>query len=187
MSAAIPSIEPVSLIAGDTVAWTKDISDYPAGTWTLKYYLRGPANQTITATQSGTSSTHAVSVTAATTAGWASGLYQWQAVVTSGAERHSVGSGEITVKENPISALTFETRSINKQILDALEATQLALAGRKEKSYSIEAAGRTHNFYSHEELILAIEKFRGWVKQEEDAKKVLRGEGTGKNILVRFN
>ncbi len=187
MAAEIPSIEPVTLFSGDTVAWTKDLSDYPAGTWTLKYYLRGPANQTITATQSGSSSTHAVSVTAATTATWPSGLYQWQAVVTSGAERHSVGSGEITVEENPICANTFETRSINKQILDALEASMLNRAARTEKGYSIEAAGRQFTFHTHEELIMAIEKFRGWVKQEEDAKKVLRGEGTGKNILVRFN
>jgi hypothetical protein len=186
MAAEIPSKELTEVFAGDTVAWTKDLSDYPASTYTLKYYLRGPGDIDITATADG--ATHEVSVAASVTATWPKGTYQWKSFVSSGSERYFVEDGEIEVLENPqLSKLTFDTRSINKQILDALEAVMLRSAARPEKGYQIEAAGRSFTFHTHEELIMAIEKFRGWVKQEEDAKKLERGEGTGRNILVRFN
>lgn len=186
MAVEIPDKEPTEVIAGNTVAWTKDLSDYPADSWTLNYYLRGPANINITATADGRE--HSISVSATTSFNWPEGLYTWKSFVSSGSERYLIEEGEITVKENPAtSTRTFETKSVNRQILDALEATMLANAGRPESSYTIEAAGRTFHFYSHEDLILAIEKFRAFVKQEEDAKAIMRGENTGKNILVRFN
>lgn len=185
MAAEIPSIEPTEVFAGDTVSWTKDISDYPATLWTLTYYLRGPADIDIAATASGRE--FLVSKTAAQSAAWAPGLYHWRAFVSDADERYLVGEGEMTVSANPVGKMTFETRSINKQILDALETAMLGRASRTEKGYSIEAAGRSFTFHTHEELIMAIEKFRGWVQQEEDAKKVARGENTGKNILIRFN
>ena len=53
MAAEIPTTEPTSIIAGDTLAWTKSLADYEASLWTLTYYLRGPSAQTITATTSG--------------------------------------------------------------------------------------------------------------------------------------
>ncbi len=187
MAAEIPDIEPTEVIAGDTIAWNKDVDDFPAGTWTLSYYLRGPSNINITATQSGSSRIHAVSVSGTTSATWPEGSYKWQAFVTSGAERYKVGEGDITINENPATSnVTFDNRTINKQILDALEASMFRRAGREEKGYQIEAAGRSFTFHTHEELIMAIEKFRGFVAQEEEAAKVARGENTGKNILVRF-
>lgn len=185
MAASIPDIEPTEFIAGDTLAWTRDLSDYPATTWTLNYYLTGPSRITIAATASGR--TFSISKSATTTAAYAPGVYDWQAFVTSGSERYKVADGRIEILENPATAgKNYDTRSINKQILDALEQTALNNAGRGEMQYRIEAAGRTHIFYTHADLITAIEKYRGWVKAEEDARKIARGENTGKDILVRF-
>jgi len=36
----IPTNEPSTIIAGDTWQWSRrDLSDYPASSWTLEYYL----------------------------------------------------------------------------------------------------------------------------------------------------
>jgi hypothetical protein len=180
-----PSIEPLEIVAGDTIAWSKDLSDYPATSHTLTYYFRGPGNFQIVASANGRE--HSVSVSASTSAAYPSGTYDWQAFASAGSERYKVGEGQIVVKDNPTNVMSYDTRSINKQILDALEATQLANAARPEQQYSLSAAGRNFQFYNHADLIMAIEKYRGFVKQEEDAKKIARGEGTGRNIYVRFN
>ena len=42
MAADIPTKEPLTIRAGDTIEWTKSIDDYKASDgWTLKYSFRG--------------------------------------------------------------------------------------------------------------------------------------------------
>ncbi len=55
----------------------KNISDYPASEWTLTYYLRkdGATATSFSATADG--DTHLVTVAAATTAGYAAGVYDF--------------------------------------------------------------------------------------------------------------
>ena len=62
--------EPARVTAGDTIAWTKTLSDYPASAgWVLAYTLiNAGAKITITAAASGDD--HAVTVLAATSAGY---------------------------------------------------------------------------------------------------------------------
>lgn len=185
MSAPVPEIEPAEFFAGDTVAWTKDLSDYPATTWTLAYSLVGPSRQTITATASGR--TFSVSVAKTTTAGWPPGEYKWYAFVSAGSERYQVGSGSLTIKENfALTTNAQDTRSDARIILDSLMALYKQVAGRPERRYTLQAVGREFEFYTHADLIKAIQFWQGIVKQEEDAEKVARGENTGKNIFVRF-
>jgi len=185
MAADIPEIEPLTVRAGDTVKWTKDLSDYPASTWTLKYIFRGPSDFNITATGSG--STHSVTVARAVTELWPKGLYNWIAVVTSSTERFQVGSGSMTVEINlETDTHTYDTRSPAKQILDALDATILRAAARPESSYQLAAGGTQMAFRSFADLIVARDKFAAIVQSEEEAAKIARGENTGKNILARF-
>ena len=40
MAITIPSVEPLAFRAGNTIKWKRSESDYPAGTWTLTYYIR---------------------------------------------------------------------------------------------------------------------------------------------------
>jgi len=122
MSAEIPTIEPVSAVCGDTWSWKKTLSDYPAPTWTLTYYLRSrEGEQNFNATASGTD--HLVSVTAAATAAYKAGRYGWTAVVTSGAERHTVGQGELVVLADPSkTGMGQDPRSHARKVLEALEA-----------------------------------------------------------------
>ena len=44
MAATVPTKEPLTIRAGDTIEWTKSINDYKARDgWTLKYAFRGSA------------------------------------------------------------------------------------------------------------------------------------------------
>ena len=65
--ASIPTTEPETITAGDSLTWKRTLADYPAGTWTLKYRLiNADGKIDITATASGTD--HLVSVEPATSA-----------------------------------------------------------------------------------------------------------------------
>jgi hypothetical protein len=183
MPAEIPSEEPTEHVAGDTLAWTKSLSDYPADdSWTLTYYLLGPKKETITASADGAD--HAVTVSASTTSNYAPGVYKWTSYASSGSERYKVGEGTIEILPNPATVaanVSTETRSKAKQILDALMATMADAAGRPEQSYSLQAAGRSFSFKTLADLIAAIDYWKAEVKREDSASSI------GKNIFVRFN
>lgn len=187
MSASIPSIEPTEIIAGDTIAWTKDLSDYSAAdSWVLTYYFLGPQKQTVIASASG--SEHSISIPATTTATWAFGKYKWTAYASKSGARYKVGEGTIEVVQNPASVTGFtDARTPARRILDALMVTMEQSAGRPEQSYSLQAAGRSFSFRTLADLMTAIQFWQAEVKRETDAEKITRGEGTGKNIFVRFN
>ena len=99
MTATVPTIEPDSVVSGDTITWSRTLADYPAGTWTLKYRLiNADGKIEITATASGTD--HLVSVSSETSANYATGTYTWTAWVEKTGERHTVAGGTMTVAPN---------------------------------------------------------------------------------------
>ena len=78
MAAAIPSVEPTSITAGDSASWTRSLADYSASDgWTLTYAfikVKVPADPIqIAATASGSS--FLVTLTPADTQGWSAGEY----------------------------------------------------------------------------------------------------------------
>ena len=46
MDITIPETEPLEFYSGTTVKWKRtDLSDYPAPTWTLNYFLKNQAQR----------------------------------------------------------------------------------------------------------------------------------------------
>ena len=123
MTPPIPTSEPGSIFAGDTIKFTKTLGDYPATDgWTLAYSFRGPSSfsdQTATASGSGYLVTIPVSVTTAL----AAGNYYWSARVSLAGEVHTVARGVLTVT---LVAGAF-VQSHNEKMLAAINA---ALEGR---------------------------------------------------------
>ena len=70
MAYTVPTTEPEEFFLGDTVTWTKVLSDYPASVWTLKYNCvsndAGAGNETTTAVADG--DTHVITMAKAATA-----------------------------------------------------------------------------------------------------------------------
>ena len=174
--------EPSSVYAGDTVAWTKSLNDYPATAWTLYYALQRDGGS-ISIEASADGNTHSVSVAAATTATWVPATYQWTAYVSDGTNRYTVETGEITIKPNP-TAGGYDTRGYAKRMLDAIEALLEGRATSDVSSYSI--GGRSLSKMSVSELVQWRQKFRREYESEKAAERVARGLNTGRKILTRF-
>lgn len=186
---AIATTEPTSVIAGDTIAWTRSFADYPAPTYVLKYRLLNAAGKIdITASASGTD--HAVAVTAATSAGWTAGNYDWLAWVEKGsgptAERYSVDEGRITVEPNRAALSTWDGRSSARKIYEALlSAYETAAAGRAYVG-EYEIAGRRMKFNAKADWLLELDYWKAQISAEDRAAAIANGIGAGNRLLVRF-
>jgi hypothetical protein len=178
----IPTIEPESFIAGDTVKWTRSFTDYKASDgWVLKYNLRGTASINLTATASGDD--HLISIAAAATAAYTAGQYKWIATVEKESERYTVDEGYTEIKENYATAasITDEMITLQAQLaaIDAYVATNY-----KHSSYSI--AGRSLTQYSVADLFVLRDRLARQLKSLKDAEKVRRGMNAGGIVRVRF-
>src|SRR5574340_367386 len=77
MAYTAPTNEPSALRAGDTWSWRReDLGDYPASSWTLKYYFRNSSAK-FDATATADGDDFEVTVAKATTAGYTVGWYDW--------------------------------------------------------------------------------------------------------------
>lgn len=131
MAATIPTKEPESIVAGDTLKFNIDLADYPAGDgWTLKYNLVN-ASGTIQFQSSASGNTHAINEAFGTTANWVTGFYTLTGYVTNGTEQYQVyPPTRIEILPNPASAENRDTRSISQKIVDLMEAAMLTGASR---------------------------------------------------------
>lgn len=185
-SSCYPTTEPEDLTAGDRWAWKRtDLTQYGAG-YTLTYELTlngGAAPITLTATLSGTE--YLIEVAAATTAGYTAGDYAWSALITRDldSERTRESNGTLTVNPDP-AVSEADPRTHARKTLDAIEAVIEKRATKDQESYSI--AGRSLSRMNIADLMSFRDQYRAEVKREEDAEKIAKGLGTGKNIKVRM-
>jgi hypothetical protein len=181
--AEIPTIEPTTANAGDTWRWTRALADYPASAgWALSYTLiNAAAKITINASASGDN--HAVTVSAATTAGYAAGSYDWRARVSKAGEIYTVGEGRITVR-NAFSASTFDARTHARKTLEAIEAVIEGRASSEVSYYMI--GNRQLRYMTPAELLTLRDKYRAEVKGEDAAAAVAAGLPDKRRVYVRF-
>lgn len=172
---------PEKVIAGDTLAWERDLDEYPAGTWTLTYRLSNAAgNIDITATADGT--THVVSVTPTATAAYVAGRYRWHARVTDGSAVHTVEDGWIEILPDPADA-SVDYRSHARKMLDAIEAILEGNATKNQLdlvSYSI--GGELSLTRDRDQLLELREKYTLEVAGEEGVDRL-----RDRNLYIRFS
>lgn len=180
----IPTNEPMSVTAGDTVTWKRSLSDYLASAgWVLSYTLVNSAGKiTITSTADGDD--HLVSVLAATTAAWTAGEYSWQAYVTKGAERYQVDYGALEILPDFAQQTTHDGRSHVKTVLDSIEAVIEGRATKDQESYSIN--GRSLARTSVEQLLVFRDRYKAEYAREVRAERIRNGLGHSGRILTRF-
>lgn len=186
MSAVIPTTEPAELRAGLTWKWRReDLADYPATTWTLTYWFKqattGGAKFSVVATADGAS--FAVSVAAATTAGYAADDYSWVAVVSAGAESYEVDRGfaKLLPKYNADAAL--DDRSHARKTLEAIEAVIEGRATTDQQEYSI--GNRNLKRIPIAELLKFKQFYQAAVQKEINDERIANGQGAGK-VVVRL-
>lgn len=175
----IPENVPAELIAGDTWRWTRDLSDFPAGTWTLTYYFENKDGVfPVVASASGT--THSVTIAAGTSATYKAGRYRWRARAVGGGITETVEDGWLDVLIDPAAAGKADVRSWSRRTLDALEAFLEGNATTAQQSMTIQ--GRALSRWPLNDLLAWQDKLRARVKTEEGGVK----SASGRNIKVRF-
>jgi hypothetical protein len=182
---ALLTIEPSELTAGDTWSWLKSLADYPANQgWTLKYSFTNATNKfSFAATASG--SDHQITVPAATTAGYPSGRYQWQAYASKAGERYQVTSGTLVVLANLDALDSYDGRSHAVKTLEAIEAVIENRASMDQQKYMI--AGRSLERIPVTDLLALRSTYRVEVASEKNAERLRKGLPNKNKLLVRFN
>lgn len=179
--------EPTSFTAGDTLAWTRSLADYPASAgWVLAYrFINATAKFDITSSASGND--HAISVLATTSAGYAAGTYSWQAFVTKAAERFTVGTGVCVVEPNlaAVTAAGYDNRTPARKALDALNAGfQQFGTNAHVQGYTIE--GREMRYKTFADFMAARDRLVQEVAREEAAQRVSSGVASKNRLRVQF-
>ncbi len=184
MSAAIPTTEPTLIVAGDTVQWTKSLSDYPATDgWTLSYSFQLPGSTAtpITFDADADGANYAINESSTTTADWPPANYIWTAYVDSGSERHTVGQGTVTISPDPsgVPGTTHASRT-----LEIIEAALEARLPRGLEMYTID--GQQVQKLTHEALSRLHDKYLAAVKAEQDKARVAAGLPSKRVSFARF-
>lgn len=186
MAAAIPSTEPTSFVSGDTIAWTKSLTDYPATDgWTLQYAFRlenGGGKLNVTATTSG--SDYAASITATDSGLMQPGEWIWAAYVSLSGARYQVDSGRVTVTPNLLAIdSSVDLRSSARKAYDnALEAWETF-----SKSKLVTLNGRTYTARDAADLILYVDRCKADYQSEVQASQFANTGIDPRKIKVRFS
>jgi hypothetical protein len=166
------------------------VPGYPANaSWVLKYRLvprvSGAAILLTGAADSADPTLHRITASAATTAGWATGLYSWASWVEKAAEVYDVGTGSVKVLPDPRAVIApFDART-DAQI--ALEAAKAALGAWTPTTKSYTIGDRSYTFNSPTEILAVISYWQAQVKREEDAIAMAAGLGSRRKVYVRLN
>jgi hypothetical protein len=186
MSLAIPTKEPQSIRAGNTVKFNKTFSDYPvADGWTCAYKIVGNAAAPISATVTpvGTDE-YDVVFAASLTDDLPAGGYMLIGTMTKAGERYTVYEGTLEVEADVAAAsAATDTRSHAAKTLAAIDAAIESYAVTPVEE--IQIAGRLVRRPSLETLYKFKSTYEGIVRREEDKERIARGEKSRK-LVVSF-
>lgn len=180
----IPTKEPIEVRVGDTWKWTKDLTDFPATTWTLTYYFRGLKGKfDIIATSNGT--IHSVTVANTVTDLFNAGDYFWSSVATDGSETCTIDDGETELLVDLSSKFGgYDGRTDIQRTFEAIEDVVLGRASNDVSSYTV--AGRQLARTPVDDLMKLYDKFKQLRRQEIDKQRLDSGEATNRKIVTRF-
>jgi hypothetical protein len=180
MALPIPGSEPVSIVAGDSVAWTKTVTSY-AGTLSYSLQLFGSTDLPITFSASGGGPIFSVALDDSLTATWKPGRYIWTAYITDATDRHVVDNGETQILPNPALAFgaTHATRT-----LAIIEAAIEGRIPRGLENYAID--GQSIAKIPIEGLVRLRSVYADWVRNEYAQDRLNRGLSNPRNSFARF-
>jgi len=185
MTPTVPTTEPSEVYAGTTVTWTKEFSDFPADTYTLKYEFHNTTNTnnfTVTTTASGLD--FLVYCEPDETEEWTAGDYEWFALASLGNDTYIAGKGTITVLGDPTSGSTVRVLSHARTVLAKIRAVIEGTADSSVMMYTIN--GRSLQRRTLKELREMESDYAGRVAEEEKSEAIDRGETSSGLITGSF-
>ena len=184
------TLEPSTITAGDSLAWSRTLTDYPASAgWTLHYgaACTSPVANALTfdATVAADDTSYQVTIAPEQTAAWLPGRYLWSAFVTRSAptaERHTLFRGEFQVLPDP--AATAVALGHAQRSLTLIEA---ALEGRIPRGLEETTIdGQQISRIRILDLHALRQKYRLEVMELERAASAAAGVKRSPMIYVRF-
>ena len=190
------AIEPIQIIAGDSLGWVRDyasisyvdssgdIQECEASTWTLTYYAINKDHK-FQITASATDDDFLVEVPATTTQNYSPGKYQWRAYVNQTTTRYQVDSGEWEVLPNFETQNEYDFRSHAQKVLDNVNAI---LEGKSPTHHSaMSIGGRSISEMSYMELMGVKASYENRVAYEKAVEDIDKGRTPQSGqIIVRF-
>lgn len=129
-------IVPKKISAGVNFSASMWRTEFSGATWSATIILRGPAAIDLPATRDG--SRHVWDVSAATTAGWLPGAYNFAVRVTDGVDVLEAAIGHTTITPNLAAAPAgYDGRSESRVALDAINAVLAKRATLDQQRYRI--------------------------------------------------
>ena len=165
---------PAQIAAGDSVALRLNFADYPAGTWSSAWYLRGPSTLNLTGSAFGVS--HDFAITATQSANLLEGSYVYSLRMSSGATTTTVETGRLTVTPNIATAAPGQLASYAEQQLAICRTARENITRGEMKLYMI--GGRQVQLHTLDDLRREESYWQTRVDME-------RGAGFGR--AVRFD
>lgn len=159
----IPTKEPTSFRAGDTVKWNVYLDDYPSDEWELTYRLINKDDAISIATSANADKSFSVVISYTATSGLTKGLHSLIGQVSNDDEKYTVVNKNVDVLPDLLSSDPVETRTTAQKLIEILDEALLK-HGPNAYSQGYSIAGRTMQFKSHEEFM----KFRNQIKAEAD-------------------
>lgn len=183
---SIASTVPASIQAGDTITWRRELPQYPASDgWVLSYRIINAGNR-IDVVATADADAHLVTISAATTGSYVAGQYTAVEYVTRGTDRHTLGSGTITVLQD-LAAMSagYDARGEAQRALDDLRAALRRWLSSQGQVQEYEIAGRRMRFASAQEINSRIALAEREVLREQAASG-MAGALPARRVLVRF-
>lgn len=178
---------PSKLRSGLNNSWTQSSPEYYDG-FTLSYRFFNDSSAFSVSggviSQSGSEYTVTIPYASAT---WQHGTYRWEAYVTKDDDKYLIDSGVVEILPNIQSSESFDGRSHNEKVLDALRAVIERRATTDQLSVSI--GGKSIQRMPFDQLIKYAKQYEEYVRQERLSERL---QGTGqysgiKKIGVRFD
>jgi hypothetical protein len=184
-------------VAGDTLNFTTDVSDYlPSDGWTFKMRLiprfSSPVQAPITLTATTSDSSYLIQAGPNTTSAWAAGQYSWFSWVEKTGERHTLEgtqfSGELTIEPDPSTQVQgYDGRSQAQKAVDDLKtalATFTASNGRV-KSYTI--GDRSMTYDDRDQILRDLSYWEGQKAIEANDERMAQGLKSARGIYYRLD
>lgn len=183
---------PAKIIQGNSATW-KDVptvdnlrNPITAPSWVLVYSIRGATGVDLTATADVPG--WSTSLSKAQSAALAPGNYYWQADVTNGIQKITIGNGKLCMIADlsaaPIDAAFDGSSQTEKDLIAVRAAIRAMSSGGAVQKYVI--ANRQVEKMSVADLITLENRLMVRLKREQQAQDAANGKGNSNNTFVRF-
>ena len=190
-AANAPEGEPKDIVVGDFLQWKRsDLTDYKTSDgYTAEYVARitggGSTEIKIPQAAGSTDDYYLFSISSATTASFAPGIYHWQLEITqtSSGNRIVVDTGDFNAIPD-MDDNQADPRIHAEVMVDKIESLLQGKADSDVAEYSI--SGRSLTKLSFTELLEARDYYRREVVKHNNDELVKKGKKNGSTIQVRF-